>query len=71
MKKVVTEIYLNCGEKIELEYNPAELIEKFSKDGKIRNEFLEIGSYFINPSNVSMMIYREEESRNIARARSV
>lgn len=64
-KTVVTKVIMDSGEKCTLPYDPAEIIEKFThKNGKIRDEFIEIGTIYINPKHVSMMCYEEVETED-------
>jgi hypothetical protein len=61
-KIVVTKVVMDNGEEIKLQYDPSEVIGKFTqKDGKIRDEFIEIGVLYINPRHVSLLCYEEEE----------
>lgn len=61
--KACSEIYLDNGHKIELDDDPGELIEKFTdKDGKIRDEFIEMGINYINPKHVSLIVYDEKKT---------
>jgi len=68
-KTVVMKVIMDSGEQFTLPYDPAEIIEKFThKDGRIRDEFIEMGAIYINPKHVSMMCYDEvgTEKPNIA-----
>ncbi len=59
--KTYSEVYLDNGHKIEIDDDPAELIEKFTdKNGKIRDEFIEMGISYINPRHVSLIVYGEK-----------
>ena len=63
MGKAVTKLIMDNGEECLLSYDPVEIIEKFTnKDGKIRDEFIEMGILYINPKHVSMMCYDEEKT---------
>ena len=63
-KNVITKVIMDSGEEFTLQYKPIELINKFTHDGKIRDEFIEFGILYINPKHVSMMLYEEEEEGN-------
>jgi hypothetical protein len=52
---------MDSGNEFTLQHDPAELINKFTKDGKVRDEFIEMGALYINPKHVSSMCYIEEE----------
>jgi len=59
--KVVTVIIMDSGEEYTLQHDPVEIIRKFTdKDGRIRDEFIEMGPFYINPKHVSSLCYKEE-----------
>lgn len=62
--KVCSIVYLDNGKEIKVDDDPCELIEKFKDgDGKISDEFIEIGLYYINPKHVTMVKYDEKRPR--------
>lgn len=61
-KQVITKVIMDSGEEFTLYYNPLEAIKRFTQeDGKIRDEFIEMGVLYINPKHVSMLCYEEVE----------
>jgi hypothetical protein len=61
-KQVITKVIMDSGEEFTLYYNPSEVIKRFTQeDGKIRDEFIEMGVLYINPKHVSMLCYEEVE----------
>ena len=62
MAEVNTKVIMSNGNDFTLELDPAEVIEKFTnRDGTIKNEFIEIGTRYINPIHVAELIYEEEK----------
>ena len=65
-KNAITKVIMDNGEELKLLYTPSEVIDKFTqKDGKIRDEFIELGVLYINPKHVSMLCYEEEETEDL------
>lgn len=61
MKKITTKITMDSGDIIDSLYEPKEIMELFvGSDGKIRDEFIEFGIYYINPKHVSLLEYVEK-----------
>lgn len=65
-KQVITKVIMDNGIEYTIYYDPVDVIKKFTnKDGKIRDEFIEMGICYINPKHVSMLCYQEEEESKI------
>lgn len=61
-KELITKVIMDNGEECTLNFSPAEIIERFTKkDGTLRDEFIEMGTLYINPKHVSMLCYEEVE----------
>jgi|GEM_PF-1483607 len=57
----VTTIIMDNGEVVRVQGMPEEVIKELTHNGKIRNKFIRIGAYYINPSHVSILSLSEEE----------
>jgi hypothetical protein len=62
MAKAITRIVMSSGNVIPTEDAPDDVIAKFTdNNGKLKNAFIEFGITYINPSQVSELIYGEKE----------
>lgn len=66
MKKIsVTNIIMDNGEVIKVEGIPETIISELTdKDGEIINKFIRYGVDYINPRNVSLLRYEEENEED-------
>ena len=62
-KNAVTIVSLCNGKEVRLSGTPKEIVKKMTgEDGKLRDELIEFGVFYINPKHVSMLNYEEEET---------